>query len=99
GRCSIRLSYWRVRWSRVSRISYVVATPPGLLVPARYASRDTRYGSSESGREDLNLRPPAPKAGALPGCATPRCRHRRQVPHFSPLAVAPSIGPFALTER
>jgi site-specific DNA recombinase len=25
-----------------------------------------------SGREDLNLRPPAPKAGALPGCATPR---------------------------
>ena len=24
-----------------------------------------------SGREDLNLRPPAPKAGALPGCATP----------------------------
>jgi hypothetical protein len=27
-----------------------------------------------SGREDLNLRPPAPKAGALPGCATPRPR-------------------------
>ena len=27
-----------------------------------------------SGREDLNLRPPAPKAGALPGCATPRQR-------------------------
>ena len=28
-----------------------------------------------SGREDLNLRLPAPKAGALPGCATPRvCR-------------------------
>ncbi len=25
-----------------------------------------------TGREDLNLRPPAPKAGALPGCATPR---------------------------
>src|SRR5690349_20565621 len=25
-----------------------------------------------SGREDLNLRHPAPKAGALPGCATPR---------------------------
>src|SRR5215471_11178742 len=29
-----------------------------------------------SGREDLNLRPPAPKAGALPGCATPRRHHR-----------------------
>src|SRR5689334_7410846 len=25
-----------------------------------------------SGRDDLNVRPPAPKAGALPGCATPR---------------------------
>ena len=25
-----------------------------------------------SGREDLNLRPPAPHAGALPDCATPR---------------------------
>src|SRR5438874_7868819 len=30
-----------------------------------------------SGRRDLNSRPPAPKAGALPGCATsrpPECR-------------------------
>ena len=26
----------------------------------------------QSGRRDLNPRPPAPKAGALPGCATPR---------------------------
>ncbi len=26
-----------------------------------------------SGRLDSNQRPPAPKAGALPGCATPRC--------------------------
>jgi len=25
-----------------------------------------------SGRQDLNLRPPAPKAGALPSCATSR---------------------------
>src|SRR5580693_2914691 len=25
-----------------------------------------------SGRRDSNSRPPAPKAGALPGCATPR---------------------------
>ena len=30
------------------------------------------YPPKISGREDLNLRPPAPKAGALPGCATPR---------------------------
>ena len=27
-----------------------------------------------SGRADLNRGPPAPKAGALPGCATPRLR-------------------------
>ena len=27
-----------------------------------------------SGREDLNLRPPGPEPGALPGCATPRRR-------------------------
>src|SRR6185437_13028367 len=33
-----------------------------------------------SGREDLNLRPPAPKAGALPGCATPR--HFQLYPKF-----------------
>ena len=36
---------------------------------------DPRRGRSLygwSGREDLNLRPPAPEAGALPGCATPR---------------------------
>src|SRR4051812_41046677 len=26
-----------------------------------------------SGREDLNLRPPEPHSGALPGCATARC--------------------------
>ncbi len=26
----------------------------------------------QSGRPDLNRGPPAPKAGALPGCATPR---------------------------
>src|SRR2546429_7296497 len=30
-----------------------------------------------SGREDLNLRPPAPHAGALPGCATPRQADRK----------------------
>ena len=29
-------------------------------------------GGEWSGRQDLNLRHPAPKAGALPGCATPR---------------------------
>src|SRR6202000_1181101 len=31
-------------------------------------------GLQKSGRPDLNRGPPAPKAGALPGCATPRGR-------------------------
>ena len=31
-------------------------------------------GRRWSGREDLNLRPPEPHSGALPGCATPRRR-------------------------
>src|SRR6185503_10193410 len=34
--------------------------------------RAARASEVWSGREDLNLRHPAPKAGALPGCATPR---------------------------
>src|SRR5258707_13137442 len=29
-------------------------------------------GLYQSGLEDLNLRPPQPHCGALPGCATPR---------------------------
>lgn len=39
-----------------------------------------RYRDCEfewSGREDSNFRPPAPHAGALPGCATPRIGIRR----------------------
>ena len=35
---------------------------------ATAANHDTTW----SGREDLNFRPPAPEAGALPSCATPR---------------------------
>ena len=32
-----------------------------------------------SGRPDLNRRPPAPKAGALPGCATPRLGYEEHI--------------------
>ena len=42
-----------------------------LLYPAELQAEVSSVGYW-SGREDLNLRPPAPKAGALPGCATPR---------------------------
>ena len=34
-------------------------------------------GLFESGRQDLNLRPPGPQPGALPDCATPRGRAKR----------------------
>ncbi len=37
----------------------------------RFRRRDPT-SKDKSGRGDLNPRPPAPKAGALPGCATPR---------------------------
>ncbi len=41
------------------------------VLPSNFFWASVSY-SFWSGREDLNLRPPAPKAGALPGCATPR---------------------------
>src|SRR5436190_13165299 len=50
-----------------------------------------------SGRGDLNARPPAPKAGALPGCATPRLpRFYRAPAPAAPLlsAASPIIARF-----
>src|SRR6185295_14338061 len=38
----------------------------------RAAGRGRTVDSKWSGRQDLNLRPPPPQGGALPGCATPR---------------------------
>ena len=40
----------------------------GHLCPMRHSNRNEVW----SGRQDSNLRPSAPKADALPGCATPR---------------------------
>ena len=82
GRCSIRLSYRR---------AYLTVARPSR----RSGGRADRAGwEGWSGRADLNGRPPAPKAGALPGCATPRrlILHylergwppRREVPHRQP---------------
>src|SRR5439155_22683236 len=48
------------------------------LIPRRRRGLQLRYvnlasnAEKWSGRLDSNQRPPAPKAGALPGCATPR---------------------------
>ena len=39
-----------------------------VSVPKDWSTKDMNW----SGRRDLNSGPPAPKAGALPGCATPR---------------------------
>ena len=41
--------------------------------------------SSSSGRPDSNRRPPAPKAGALPGCATPRGGEKVRLPPGHPV--------------
>src|SRR5436309_15189144 len=50
--------------------------PGALQAPPRLEDRAVTYVTPElekwSGRLDSNQRPPAPKAGALPGCATPR---------------------------
>ena len=46
-----------------------------------------------SRRLDLNQRPPAPKAGALPGCATPRIWLRRWASIPRPLGYEPSELP------
>ena len=38
----------------------------------RYTPLHEYNKNLKSGRQDSNLRPPGPKPGALPGCATPR---------------------------
>jgi transposase-like protein len=50
----------------------------------------SQYTRSWSGRGDLNSRPPAPKAGALPGCATPRHEVRKDYKGLPNGTVAPS---------
>jgi hypothetical protein len=59
------------------KISYRRASYPSTQVRAGRPGegKDGRARGRWSGRADLNGRPPAPKAGALPGCATPRRQH------------------------
>ncbi|GEL68677.1 hypothetical protein MVI01_04610 [Myxococcus virescens] len=53
---------------------------PGIL-----SFRQELQGLRWSGRQDLNLRPLAPQASALPGCATPRhCCCRERVRPYAP---------------
>src|ERR1700682_6383609 len=76
-----------------------VVAPLDKRVPPRYAAKcdegwfgatgsdwnpgGTPEGEKWSGRPDSNRRPPAPKAGALPGCATPRHRQPLDSTAFS----------------
>src|SRR4051812_5219602 len=60
----------------MSQVRALLGAPSATATAVR-ATRRFRQGGS--GREDSNLRPPAPKAGALPGCATPRAKRRRGV--------------------
>src|SRR5258707_602059 len=50
-----------------------------------------------SGRRDLNRGPPAPKAGALPGCATPRhevpCNYRALLIFLTPQSPSRAAAP------
>ena len=48
---------------------YAVCRRRGVVCPRE---RRAQGPKNWSGREDLNLRPPPPQGGALPGCATPR---------------------------
>ena len=83
----------------LARLSGLEPLTYGLEVrcsfPLSYRRVALRFGVGWSGREDLNLRPPAPKAGALPGCATPRRLVRSDLPkiHASERMVSICFGP------
>jgi hypothetical protein len=48
------------------------SSPQGAVWASERRSPGVEDRLDWSGREDLNLRPPQPHCGALPGCATPR---------------------------
>ena len=56
------------RWNLTSLASRTRLASNLASIKASYDANIYRW----SGRQDLNLRHPAPKAGALPNCATPR---------------------------
>ncbi len=91
-RCSIHLSYRRLHHPE-PRTGGTQGAGDGIRTRGRRLGRPTLYQlsytrplrlppfHSRSGREDSNLRPSAPKADALPGCATSRrnaLQHRKR---------------------
>ena len=60
-----RPAFWEL--SPQSRGRGATGVEASCLILVRYCGQEIW-----SGRRDSNSRPPAPKAGALPGCATPR---------------------------
>jgi hypothetical protein len=68
GRLDLNLS----RYAGVSEAGACRRNPERREGPLGPGIQRILKGKQWSGRLDLNQRPPAPKAGALPGCATPR---------------------------
>jgi hypothetical protein len=66
--CSTGAAFWPVA-PRAENSSYKIDYS---VLGEVFESESYLFDSNWSGRGDLNARPPAPKAGALPGCATPR---------------------------
>jgi hypothetical protein len=72
------------RLARLRCVTTIVTTGAGGAGNEKPRSREAETGSdvTQSGRRDSNPGPPAPKAGALPDCATPRTSH--EVQHSGP---------------
>src|SRR5271170_223112 len=70
-------------------LASLVAASEGLPANPRAALRSPGPRRNWSGRQDLNLRPSAPKADALPDCATPR--RKRLWIHGSLKSSKPSV--------
>ncbi len=62
------------RLARLSSVTSIVTTAADGVGHEKPRNREAETGSNvtPSGRRDSNPGPPAPKAGALPDCATPR---------------------------
>jgi hypothetical protein len=77
-RCNTQyLSYIEAGHMRIAKLAYIKRGRKPYLEGLPSSFR-------ESGREDLNLRPPQPHCGALPGCATPRYWNNSSIADNSP---------------